>query len=486
MLIYYTLKYYWLHTNKANFISNLFINKYNLSNINSFTAMIKPLDIFGKSLKNKNHNDFYENMKIIANKKLVSRNFMIKLLNTYWQETIFVSKSSSLSNEYINQLKSDGLAIYKNQYKKFLSDFSRALVVGRIEVSLSNNDKYNETNCYTENEIKYIWKKGLNCLWSKYLFSFLSKYSKLTKLNHKKLDLIRKLQSNNFPLFTVVNNSHQIIIAEPSDELIYNKSLLDKLYQWYYNSFLIENINKPLYEGLFFINPQDALEYKKHIEYKHKTICKKQVLNILTCNLSFYYKLFYKLPLKIQLHLIPDLKEVGELINKYQYYHNVSFHEGQIYNRYSFQGQPIYLIQSLMIKNKHDKKMEIVRYDYSSGEKSQVKSYEYIFLNYDMALLAWQKFIKQNIEYKLPQKPNILVYNLEDFLNKYSDKQRTNSYVNNFIFIPSEESYNFLKVNSSLASEKMTYDYFINILIAVKVLINRIVWSLTSKQPVNL
>nr|WCH56090.1 hypothetical protein [Calliblepharis sp.] len=486
MLTYYTLQYYCFQANQANLVSSSIIHEYNFNKKNNYIAMIKTSDTYQQFLKIKNYDEAYENIKNFANKKLVSRNFIIKLLNTYWQETIFISSPNSLSNIYTDQLKSDGLAIYKNQYKKFLLDFSKALAASRIEVCLSDNNTKYTNNSYLNNEIKYIWKKGLNCLWPNHLLSFLLKYYKFIKLNNKKLKLFHKLQFNYLPLFTVVNNSYQMIIAEPSDELIYNKSIIDKIYQWYYHSLFTETNNQPLYEGLFFINPQDALEYKQYIQYKHTTVSIKHNLNLLTCNLSFYYQLFYKSPLKIQFHLIPDLKELGKLIYKYQYNHNISFHKKQIYNKYSFQGQPIYLIKPLMTKNKKNKKIEIVRYNYSMNKKVQNKPHEFIFLNYDIVLLAWQKFIEENIEYKLPKKPPVLVYNLEDFLNKYNDQNKQHSYMNNIIFIPSEESYNCLKSNLSLKLQKNLQENCLHYIDIVKMLIYRIIWSLTSKQPVNL
>nr|YP_010903043.1 hypothetical protein P4C74_pgp136 [Hypnea pseudomusciformis]WCH55097.1 hypothetical protein [Hypnea pseudomusciformis]WCH56690.1 hypothetical protein [Hypnea pseudomusciformis] len=484
MIIYQLLKHYSFNANNINFISSITTQRYNYYN---YVAMVDIRDnIEGLFRVKKNYDDFYENIKSLANKKLISRNFMIKLLNIYWQETIFVSKSNSLSNTYSNQLKSDGLAIYKNQYKKFLSDFSKALSLGRIEVAFNKYKKSDQINNLFNDDIKYIWKKGFNGLITQNFLHLLFEYNQIRIFNNQKLKLLNNLQLKYFPIFTIVNNSSQIIISEPSDELIYNKNFLDKLYQWYFYRFSMNNKNKPVYQGLFFINPNDALEYKQYIKYKHKSINKQPNLSILPCNLSFYYQVFYKLSLKIQFYLIPDLKELGKLINIYQHKNNVSFHRKQKYSLSSFQGQPIYVIQPLIVKNKKTKQTESIKYSYYFNKKLDKKINDYIFLNYNVALFAWKKFIKDNMHYNLPSQPPVIVYNLEDFINHNSNKYDNNTYLKNCIFIPSKESFDFLKSNLFLKSQKTTYENFTYNLMTIKTIINRIIWSLTSKQPVNL
>nr|YP_010903440.1 hypothetical protein REP88_pgp135 [Hypnea cryptica]WCH55893.1 hypothetical protein [Hypnea cryptica] len=484
MIIYQLLKYHSFNVNNINFISSIMTRKHNYHNYLAMSGISDNIE--GLFRVKKNYDDFYEDRKSLANKKLISRNFMIKLLNMYWQETIFVSKSNSLSTHYSNQLKSDGLAIYKNQYKKFLSDFSKALSFGRIEVAFNEYNKDCQVNNSFNHDVKYIWRKGLNGLITQNVLHLFLKYHQIRVFNNQRLKLLNNLQFKYFPIFTVVNNSSQIIISEPSDELIYNKHFLDKLYQWYFYRFSINNKNKPVYQGLFFINPNDAVEYKRYIEYKHELINKQSNISILPCNLSFYYQLLYKLSLKIQFYLIPDLKELGKLINIYQHKNNVSFHKRQKHSLSSFQGQPIYLIKPLIVKNKRTKKIEAIKYNYSFKKKTDQKINDYIFLNYNVVLFAWKKFIKDNMHYNLPSQPPVIVYNLEDFINHSSNKYNNNAYLRNCIFIPSKESFDFLTSNLFLKSQQTTYETFAYNLMTIKTIINRIIWSLTSKQPVNL
>nr|WCH55296.1 hypothetical protein [Hypnea brasiliensis] len=484
MIIYQVLKPHSFNVSYINFISSMITKKYNYYN---YIAMVETRDNIENLFKIKNNHDyFYSNIKNLANQKLASRNFMVKLLNAYWQETIFISKSNILSNNYSNQLKSDGLAVYKNQYKKFLADFSKALSLGRIKVIFSNSDKDDQINNVLDHEIKYIWKKGLNGFIPQNLLSLLFEYNHKRVYNNKRLKLLDNLHLKYFPLFTVVNNSSQMIIAESSDELIYKKNLLDKLYQWCFYNFSFYSNNQPKYQGLVFINPYDASEYKRYIEYKDKSINKQSNLSILPCNLNFYYQLFYQLSSRIQFYLIPDLKELGELIHAYQYKHNISFHKKQKYNQHSFQGQPIYLIKPLMVKNKKNNQIELVKYNYSFNKKLNNTINEYVFFNYDVVLFAWRKFLKDNISYNLPNQPSVLVYNLEDFVDDNSNRYDQNLYLKSCIFIPSKESFDFLKSNWFLKSQKTTYENFMYNITAIKTIINRVIWSLTSKQPVNL
>ena len=89
-----------------------------ISNSKSFTDQVSS-----KSLKNKNDN------------KLITRNFWQTLVNKYIKEIIYLSPSNSLSESYINKLKTIGLSVYKgNEYKSFLQRFSKDLLNGNIQI----------------------------------------------------------------------------------------------------------------------------------------------------------------------------------------------------------------------------------------------------------------------------------------------------------------------------------------------------------------
>ena len=108
------------------------------------------------------------NIEILRRRKkadLIKRNFWQKLVNQYWQETIFISSSNSVLENYSNKLKSSGLSVYQgSDYKKFLLQFSKDLLDRKVRLNLRgyNNEKIldveNRKNVY----IRYKWLKPLN------------------------------------------------------------------------------------------------------------------------------------------------------------------------------------------------------------------------------------------------------------------------------------------------------------------------------------
>jgi len=429
----------------------------------------------------KNNGDNYLESELdsfsLARQKLISRNFMTQFINKYWQETIFLSISNSLSDNYTNKLKSDGLAVYKNQYKKFLLDFNKALANGRIELS-----EFTITINQDLPGIKYIWKKGFNFSYPRSLSSILCNKRSPNFPNKVQSFLVKKLKNNEFPIFSVVNRFNQIIISEPSDELIRNKNFVNTIYQWYYHNFLWKKDHIPVYEGLFFINPQDACEYMNYIETQSMCFSKQKDLNIFIGSLDFYYRTVRTSPPKVQFRLIPDLRELGELIYKYKYKENINFHNQQRYGRDYFQGQPIYFIQSVLAKNKQTKQIDLIKYSYNIKTGQLVQPYEAIFMNYETALIAWKKFREQLSYYNLPDTPRVIVYNLEDFLKTCEKNNQIEK--RNIVFVPAQETYHFIKQEKNKKSRLAIPQIIASKILYIKVLTTRIIWSLTSRQPV--
>ena len=419
----------------------------------------------------------------LTDQSLISPSFLTGFINKYWQETIFISKSNALSDKYISQLKSDGVPVYGNQYKKFLFDFSKALVKGRISTYLNESEN---TAVSHNTDIKYIWRKGLNLFSTDKKKSIFLNQSKNRYLDKSQVSLIKRLKNSKLPIFTITNNLNQIIVAEPADELIYRDSITDFLYQWYCNKFLYLIDTRPNYEGLFFVNSNDALEYKEYIKHKYTNYNlnnSQEKLNIVSSSLDTYYKLAYTSHARVKFHLVPDLEELGELIYNYQYYKNIKFHKKQKYGKFYFQGQPIYVIQSIYCKNKNSKMIDLVKYNYIINEGNKQEKYKTIFMNYDVALIAWKQFIDNHKQYKLPDKPQILVYNLEDFLK--IEKNNIDTDKSNILFVPSRESYKFIKlVKNQKKNSTIVYRAFSQFLY-FKIVAKRLIWSLTSKQPIN-
>nr|YP_010195914.1 hypothetical protein LK221_pgp141 [Gracilaria bursa-pastoris]UAD83311.1 hypothetical protein [Gracilaria bursa-pastoris] len=413
-------------------------------------------------------------------KSLVSRPFVGKLINKYWQEKIFLSVSNTYSEKYTNQLKLEGILICKNEQKKFLLDFSRALLSGRIETFLN----VSQVNLSNNQYISYIWKKGFNFpLPEKWTFSLFHKDN--LSLNKNELIFVNDLQNQPLPLFTITNNLNQMVLADSSENNTGNLNCIDKIYKWYFNKFMIDYKALPLYYGLFFIHPTDAMEYADYIKSKHNTPNKTNQLTLFSSNLSTYYKL-NRINLKnLQFRLIPDLEEISKLVYKYRYYRNLKFHKYQKYSKNFFQGQPIYMIEPFFTYNKKTKKMQLLNYYYNhrSNTDNNIIEYKAIFTNYSTLLRAWHQFKRTKTDYQIPNKPKVFVYNLEDFIrtHEYNHEIKTR----NILFIPSQKSYAFIKHYRFVKNKNKIQRIFSNKFLALKILGQRIVWSLTIRQPIH-
>nr|QCI07581.1 hypothetical protein [Nitophyllum punctatum] len=488
ILLYNTLENYYLQYNESSYVS-LRTNKQ--KSYHQLSSNKLKYQKFAPILISKFNRYLYKScnklIKINTNDKFIIRNLWNKFINQYWQETIFISTTNSLSDNYINKLKISGLSIYKDDdYKKFLLEFSKSLINGKIYVDIKNSidDKHFVLNSplIIHNKdiyVKYIWRKGFNwhisLLYSKYL---LTKNSLLTNANHIKT---QNIEFNSLPIFTITNQSNQIIMSESSEQILLQKDFLCSLSQ-YYRKYLGNNSYiKKSYVGLLFIDPDDAREYKEYIEYNHRQSNKNSKLNFFISHLTLYRKLVSNKLYNTEFRLIPDLKEVSDLLNKYQYYCNVSFHKKQFYGKKYFQGQPVYVIQPLLIKNKNTNKKELVDYCYFLPQKNQSIKCTPLFMNYQTAVNAWNKFRDEYSYYGLPKKPSLNVSSLENFFKDF----KTHNNNTNIIFIPSTQAYKAVKQQKQIKNSVHITEVFINKSIYVKKIVEKIIWSLTSRQPIN-
>jgi hypothetical protein len=193
----------------------------------------------------------------------------------------------------------------------------------------------------------------------------------------------------------------------------------------------------------------------------------------------------------VHFRLLPDLLEVSKLVKMRSYRKDLIFHPKQKYGKSHFQGQPIYLIKSidnLAHKKNHTKP---VNYFYHLPNDPLNKKYNLIFFNKDVALVAWANFRKQMPLMKLPHKPILMVYNLEDFLKDYEHDLdlQTHLHYKQFLLVPSKEAYkeisknseDFIKQKGLQRLYNRCYPYLLKCAIWSK----RAIWSLTSRQPPN-
>lgn len=430
-------------------------------NNNRFVCFASNLDLTSKSAEE------------LASAQLISSNFFQNLFNSCWQQTVFLSIPTTTSEKYINQLKSKSIITGKTYQKHFIYQFGKALITGRISTSITKSSS-DFTLLSPSPYVKYIWRKGINVRIPTNFKSIVLNIRGNISQNKASDRFLSRLNLHRLPLFVLMNDSGQMVIAEPPDELNFNKTIPDLLYHWYDNNLVNRNSNKPAYEGWFFVNPRDAEEYCEYIKQQYPLSQSYGNLRVFTSNLETFYKVSRKGHKKIRFNLVPDLSEVGKLVIKYKNYNNVRFSEKQSHGKDYFQGQPIYLIRDSY--NKGEKK--VIKYYYPSYQDGKMVQCQAIFTNYQAAIKAWKVFIKHTPYHKLLGKPNLVVYNLEDFLKDQENIMSSVRYP--FLFVPSENVYRFIKIDplhdtkNTLLSTGTSY---------AKLWIQRILWSLTSRQP---
>lgn len=403
--------------------------------------------------------DFLTNSKDdLADKELISNNLFKKLVNKFWQQTIFLSAPTKLSDKYIAQLDSLNLVGNKVNQKKFLSEFSKSLIDGSIESSLSK-ERLNDNG---SSSIKYVWRKGLNL---KYFSSWNSLRSNLNRKSPEKIQkkLAHTLNIKNFPLFVVTNNLGQMVIAEPPELSCASKGNVNLLSSK--SNFM------PLYQGWFFVSSQDAEEYLQYVKKQYRIATTDSRLRVLACNLETFYKLLYSPKNTIQFRLVPDLHEIGKLVTKYSSYHRIIFNINQNHGKDYFQGQPVYTIMNTNGSS---------NYYYQISSDKQSMKYTPVFTNYKTALYLWNNSIKNQGHSKISKYPKLMVYNLEDFLEDQSKNSSQNQLP--FMLIPSKNSYKFIKDIQSKHNPYIVSENVLNYFSHFKLWIKRVLWSFTSRQ----
>ena len=406
------------------------------------------------------------------------------LLDKYWRQTIFLSNATPVARKYSALLAKQEDLLVKNSKKKFMSNFSKALETGNVSVDLSM-DLENKKNMVPEGAIRYRWNKSLNVRLPNHLNGLWtnSRLQDIQRAHHK--DLVRNLQNNNFPIFVLANYMNQIVVAEPSNQLVHQNNIFHKVYLWYYDRFLWQKDDNSVYEGWFFINPKDAEEYANFIKSRYPRSAHQNGLNVISTTLNSYYRLNRSAPPRTEFRLFPDLEEVGRLVVSAKYRKGLQFDPNQTYGHRYFQGQPVYLIQSMYGINKDTGVKSDINYYYKIPGDVSGKKYQAVFLNKTVAVNAWKQFCAKNTSLKLPSRPKLLVYNLEDYLRDYENNAHNQN--ENFLFVPSEEVYDYMK--STGPDQSVNYNLLFKQLMvyrfAISLWFQRLLWSLTSKQPPN-
>nr|YP_009314492.1 Hypothetical protein ORF_2 [Liagoropsis maxima]SCW22746.1 Hypothetical protein ORF_2 [Liagoropsis maxima] len=478
----------YLHTstNILNYKPVQSFNYFEVLNLSNSAFGLK----FKKSYTSSSH-DFLNHKLFVATESVYrfsklqdsNSNLFQELLDKYWKQTIFLSNTNSVVRKYSGLVAKQEGSLVKNKKKKFIVNFTKALQNGYIDCDQVKTTSLGSLNQLSS--IRYVWNKKFNIKTPKYLDGLWQNKRCPSFPNQLQSRLLQKLQHNNCPTFIVVNGFNQIVLAEPANQLVLKNDLLNSIYQWYHDRFLWLNKDNALYEGWFFINPNDAKEYENFIRFKYPRSSNQNGLNVLSSNIQAYYRLNRLAPPRTEFRLFPDLEEVGKLVSVRGYRNGLVFDKQQKYGKNYFQGQPIYFIEPMHCSMKNSKTIQQVNYYYTIPGDEPSNKYTAIFFNKDIAMQAWKHFKDNMSDYKLPKQPKLRVYNLEDFLK--DNEQQVDLVNRNFLFIPGKEAYTEIQNKSSdenlyldshrkqLATYKLT----------LKLWAQRIVWSLTSRQPPN-
>lgn len=392
----------------------------------------------------------------IAKQSFIKPKIWQKIFNYSWQQKVFLSLPSKISDKYNTELSYLNIRSNQSNYKYLVSQFSRSLFNGSIKSSLDNDVK---PFVGLFSNLEYVWAKNLR-LKQLSLSQFFQKNQSQNHTKKARYMFHKVLNLDHLPLFTVSNHLGQMIISEPPEELLSHKYIPD------YKS--NELSNQHLYQGWFFTNYEDAIEYKQYVSQYYNV--KDDKLKIFTCNLPIFYNLISQFDQKICFRLIPDLKEIGQLIRNYRFYNHVSFHKNQKYSRTYFQGQPLYMFK------------EMGSYLYQPLSKNkQVQNYNLVFTNYDTACYTWNKLKKKAMSSDKSIKPKLIVYNLEYFIKDQLNNLNVQKYP--FLVVPSQDSYQFTKNYQLRKNTERLYDTAIAYVSSIQLWSKRIFWSLTSKQP---
>jgi len=110
-------------------------------------------------------------------------------------------------------------------------------------------------------------------------------------------------------------------------------------------------------------------------------------------------------------------------------------------------------------------------------------NYKVGFLNYNTLINAWQNFSKDNKDFKIPKKPEIIVSNLEFVIR---NSKNSDNY-DKIVLLPSLNTYRFVKsyVTASLQDKASLASWILNRSVSLKTSCYRLFWSLTSRQPAS-
>ena len=406
----------------------------------------------------------------------------------YCQEFLYISSNYPELNNFEDIVSKNyffqNSQIEKSENKKNEESLKYSLLSGRIKVLYP---RFFNTQSFSKTPIKYIWRKNINGIISLYFRSLYHDKRQFIFLTRVQNHVFQALKKQKFPVFIIVNGFNQIVTNEPEHLINIKQQFGDWLSRSTHNiPTLLKEYSFPLREAYIFINPIDAIEYYSYIKSQYPKSARQLQLKLFVGNLDEFYKINRLTVPYTQFRLLPDLKEVGKLVNQYQYKNNVHFDYKQVYGKNYFQGQPIYFIEPTTCKHIYNTTEKAQPYYFPNSLDLAQEEYNCIFTTYQDAMIAWEKYRNKFPQYSLYNKPRLTVYNMESFLQEHENQPITNTIIKfKFRFVPSQETYQYIK-----KLQKNTYSNVSNIisikkslLLLVQVWTNRIVWGMLRRNP---
>nr|YP_009244738.1 hypothetical protein Ppul_148 [Pyropia pulchra]AMK96980.1 hypothetical protein Ppul_148 [Pyropia pulchra] len=314
----------------------------------------------------------------------------------------------------------------KNHHSLFYKKIFKALLNQKIRV-VAEPIKTPEIG--KEHDIlvsqKYVWGKS----WQPSIISsYLKNKNNNVVSNASKKFLIDQLSAS--PVFVIKNGFNEIILGHPLSRI--KRGGINNITYSFQNLLSQHKQAYPISTGLFFFHPDDAFEFKNFIKSVNPLAAQQMEINVEPVGLHFAYKMNRSISSDTKFTFIPDFKEVGDLLFKYRRDKHLIFHKDQRYGKNFFQGQPVYIIQPISLKDRSGK-INIIKFTGLNDNR------EVLFTNLEAANKSWTNFIKNNSQLKSIKKPTLLVYNLESFLK---DQEKLNKQdFQKFVVVTNKKAY---------------------------------------------
>lgn len=393
------------------------------------------------------------------------------LLEKYYKEKIIILKKQDKKDKIQKKIRNINLknriqSQPSKEKQKWTKRLEKAIINNKIEFYFDNNKS---------NYVTGIWNKFLYFSKPK---NWDEKQNKIAFPNTRQQQLINELKSS--PVFVVENIFNEIVTGESKNT--FYKNFIEKLEAKYYNLFLLQDqdeLKEPCKIAFVFTNPQDAVELKEYLQEQFPYSAYEIKLSVKIMSLSEFYELSRTAKTMNQIRIIPDIKDLGNLLSKFRKKRHIQFHKRQVYGNNFFQGQPIYrLMPSKTNEQTIENKSRILNYTPKDDFVFQ-NEIIYYFTDLQDAEKAWDSFYIRYSKLGIPKKAIIEVYNLESLLLDY--EKNLEGTPNQIRIIPTKQAKTFIEeaYKSELNKEFSLKNY--KIFSRIQIGAERFMWGLTHR-----